>query len=86
MSLTRLPCMKCKNHLQRSDSRFCCEACKDGYAATCFPAIARRDCDAFIEDLDEAKVAGWTDVELDVVGHSWNFLGLCPDCTTLEND
>jgi hypothetical protein len=86
MSLTELPCIQCENRPERSGSRFCSEECKEEYTATCHPAIACRECDEFVEDLDEAKVAGWTDVELDVEGWSWNHLGLCPDCTKLEND
>lgn len=38
-------------------------------------------CDAGeeIESRKQADAEGWTEIEADD-GHSWNYLGLCPEC------
>jgi hypothetical protein len=36
------------------------------------------DCDS-PDTLEEAMAAGWTDIQFDPQGLSWNYLGSCPD-------
>ncbi len=37
-------------------------------------------CDATFDSLAEALRRGWRDLQQDVKGLSWNYLGCCPDC------
>jgi hypothetical protein len=39
-------------------------------------------CDAGdgLENAEQARAAGWSDIEQDFGGTSWNNLGVCPDC------
>jgi hypothetical protein len=43
-------------------------------------SLACCDCDCDSPDsLEEALAAGWTDIQYDPGGSSWNFLGMCPE-------
>ena len=44
------------------------------------------ECDAACDSLAEAQAEGWKDLEEDRDGRSWNFLGMCPECSRSEEE
>jgi hypothetical protein len=73
-------CHHCGEKPRRGESLFCSEECKAEFAKIAAEAIACGSCDAIIDGITEALAAGWSDIEPDLEGYSWNYLGTCPDC------
>jgi len=51
-------------------------------------SIMCQDCDAGqgIVNKEDAHEAGWTEIERDLDGASWNDMGLCPDCANQRKE
>jgi hypothetical protein len=72
-------CQQCGEKPRCDESLFCSPQCKAAFAEIAAQAIACGSCDALIDGITEALAAGWSDIEPDLEGYSWNFLGTCPD-------
>jgi hypothetical protein len=77
-------CLHCGVNPPAGESKFCSPACRAEFARTMPESISCSNCDALADGVAQATAAGWTDIEADPEGTSWNYLGFCPDCRREE--
>ncbi len=77
-------CLHCQKALPSGESKFCSPACRAEFARTMPEAISCYYCDAQADGILSAEHEGWTRIEADPEGSSWNYLGLCPECRERE--
>lgn len=80
-----LECLNCVVNTARPDSHFCSAECKAAFMAECNGPVRCRGgaetiCFAETDAVAAAEAAGWTEIEEDPEGVSWNYDGFCPDC------
>jgi hypothetical protein len=76
-----IDCVHCELKERRTDSVFCSEECKQAFIAAGPPeSIQCELCDNEADGIKDAERDGWVDIELNVEGYPYNYLGLCPDC------
>lgn len=76
-------CLHCKSSPTPRDSHFCSPACRDQWCRDMPFVLTCCNCDADEGDcqtIGEAILAGWSGIEEDPDGATWNFIGECPDC------
>jgi hypothetical protein len=73
-------CLHCQLQPARRESKFCSETCRDEFAKDMAEAICCHRCDAQADGIADAVRDGWTGIDPDPEGTTWNYLGLCPDC------
>lgn len=44
-------------------------------------SLSCAECDATADSLSDALQNGWTRLQADLSGLSWNYLGICPSCS-----
>lgn len=49
-------------------------------------SISCDDCDASCDSLQQALHEGWIDLNEDLTGMTWNYLGHCPDCQKADEE
>ncbi|MFO0809063.1 MAG: hypothetical protein U0746_10600 [Gemmataceae bacterium] len=77
-------CRHCETRPVNGASLFCSPECRAEFAKTMPELIECSDCDAQADSIAEATAAGWTEIDPDPEGYSWNYLGLCPECRAVE--
>lgn len=73
-------CLHCQHAPPERGSKFCSPACREAFALTMPEAISCFHCDAMADGVESAQSGGWTCIEADPEGTTWNYLGVCPDC------
>ncbi len=81
-------CLHCEAKPAVDESKFCSKACRDAFAMNMAEAItcANVGCDAQEDGVITAMAAGWLDIQPDPEGTSWNYLGICPECATMDGN
>lgn len=74
------PCLGCTRKPHSGESLFCSDQCRARYSRDPPQSIACCQCDGQADSLKEVIASGWTDLDRDVEGYTWNYLGLCPEC------
>lgn len=75
-----MPCIQCWARPPSGESKFCSTECRAEFEKSMAEAIACSLCDATADDIKAAEAEGWTDIEPDSEGTTWNYLGFCPEC------
>lgn len=79
-------CYHCRKNPRRGESLFCSEECKAEYAKIAPESIECFMCDAQADGITSAIAAGWKDIEQDLEGYGYNYLGYCPACQKEEEN
>lgn len=81
-------CCQCEGDIppKRFESLFCSKACKEEYAKDPPQTISCNFCTAQADGVKDAEAQGWKDIDMDVEGYTWNFLGTCPECVRAGRD
>jgi hypothetical protein len=77
-------CLQCQAKPQVGESKFCSAECRAEFAKDMAEAIACSLCDAQVDGIAQATEEGWTEIDADPEGTSWNYLALCPACKAEE--
>lgn len=73
-------CIECGRERRRRSSLFCSRACRNVFALNMPESVSCYGCDACEEGVIDALLAGWTNIDPDPEGRSWNYIGVCPVC------
>ena len=82
-NFVEMDCMNECGKCSHPESHFCSPECRDEWAKTMAFVLECSGCYGAGENYtskEQAVADGWTDIEDDPEGWTWNQIGLCPEC------